>query len=63
MFLIISHEKDFDFIKKMEENWNEYKDDFESEDILLIKRIVLLKKKLRQKKEKGNSGHSARTIL
>jgi DNA helicase-2/ATP-dependent DNA helicase PcrA len=44
---------DFDFIKEMEENWMKYKDKFEPEDISLIKRLILIKKKLAQKKEKG----------
>lgn len=42
---------DYDLLKDMEQNWMEYKDRFESEDITIIKRMVLIRKKRAQEKE------------
>jgi len=44
----------YDFLKDMEEKWIEYKDKFEPEDITIIKRMVLIRKKRAQDKEKGS---------
>lgn len=51
--LISSQDEDFDFFKEMEDNWKEYKSEFSSDDISTIKRFLLLKKKIEQKKGKG----------
>ena len=51
--LISGQDEDFDFFKEMEDNWKEYKSGFSSDDISTIKRFLLLKKKIEQKKGKG----------
>jgi len=50
---ISEHEGRYDFIADMENNWKEHKDKFEPEDMTVIKRLILIKKRLAQEKEKG----------
>lgn len=50
---ISSQDGDFDFFKVMEDNGKVHKSEFSPDDISTIKRFLLLKKKIEQKKEKG----------
>ena len=51
---ISSQDGDFNFFKEMEDNWKVHKSEFSPDDISTIKRFLLLKKKIEQKKEKGS---------
>ena len=51
---ISRQDADFDFFKEMEDNWKDYKSEFGSDDVSTIKRFLLLKRKIEQKKEKGS---------
>ena len=50
---ISKREGRYNFIADMEKNWQEHKDEFEPEDINIIKRLILIKKRLAQEKDKG----------
>lgn len=52
---ISSQDGDYDFFSEMEDKWKEYQLEFSSDDISVIKRFLLLKKKIGQKKKNGTS--------